>query len=46
MELYKKRISDLGRIVTGKTPRTSNAENYVQPHRQKNHKTMMVISLG
>ena len=28
MELYKKRISDLGRIVTGKTPRTSNAENY------------------
>ena len=28
MELYKKHISDLGRIVTGKTPRTSNAENY------------------
>ena len=28
MELYIKRISDLGRIVTGKTPRTSNAENY------------------
>jgi type I restriction enzyme S subunit len=28
MELYKKRISDLGRIVTGKTPRTSNAQNY------------------
>ena len=28
MELYKKRISDLGRIVTGKTPRTSNAHNY------------------
>ena len=28
MELYKKRISDLGRIVTGKTPRTSNVENY------------------
>ena len=28
MELYKKRISDLGKIVTGKTPRTSNAENY------------------
>ena len=28
MELYKKRISDLGRIVTGKTPRTSKAENY------------------
>ena len=28
MELYKKHISDLGRIVTGKTPRTSKAENY------------------
>lgn len=28
MELYKKHISDLGRIVTGKTPRTSIAENY------------------
>ena len=28
MELYKKHISDLGRIVTGKTPRTSNAQNY------------------
>ena len=28
MGLYKKRISDLGRIVTGKTPRTSNAQNY------------------
>lgn len=28
MELYKKRISDLGRIVTGKTPRTSNGQNY------------------
>ena len=28
MELYKKHISDLGRIVTGKTPRTSNAKNY------------------
>ena len=28
MELYKKRISDLGRIVTGKTPRTSIAQNY------------------
>ena len=28
MELYKKRISDLGRIVTGKTPRTSNVQNY------------------
>ena len=28
MELYKKRISDLGRIVTGKTPKTSNADNY------------------
>ena len=28
MELYKKHISDLGRIVTGKTPRTSISENY------------------
>ena len=28
MELYKKHISDLGRIVTGKTPRTSIPENY------------------
>jgi type I restriction enzyme S subunit len=28
MELYRKRISDLGKIVTGKTPRTSNAQNY------------------
>lgn len=28
MELYKKHISDLGRIVTGKTPRTSIAKNY------------------
>ena len=28
MEFYKKHISDLGRIVTGKTPRTSNAQNY------------------
>lgn len=28
MELYKKRISDLGRIVTGKTPKTSNLQNY------------------
>ena len=28
MELYKKHISDLGRVVTGKTPRTSILENY------------------
>jgi len=28
MELYKKHISDLGRVVTGKTPRTSISENY------------------
>ena len=28
MELYKKHISDLGRIVTGKTPRTSIPDNY------------------
>ena len=28
MELYKKRISDLGRIVTGKTPKTSISQNY------------------
>lgn len=28
MELYKKHIADLGRIVTGKTPRTSNPQNY------------------
>ena len=28
MELYKKHISDLGRIVTGKTPKTSIAQNY------------------
>lgn len=28
MELYKKHISDLGRIVTGKTPRTSISDNY------------------
>ena len=28
MELYRKRISDLGRIVTGKTPKTSIAQNY------------------
>lgn len=28
MELYKKHISDLGRIVTGKTPRTSIPNNY------------------
>ena len=28
MKLYKKHISDLGRIVTGKTPRTSIPENY------------------
>ena len=27
-ELYKKHISDLGRVVTGKTPRTSISENY------------------
>lgn len=28
MEFYKKHISDLGNIVTGKTPRTSIHENY------------------
>ena len=28
MKLYKKHISDIGRIVTGKTPRTSNPQNY------------------
>lgn len=28
MELYRKHISDLGRIVTGKTPKTSNTQNY------------------
>lgn len=28
MELYKKHISDLGRVVTGKTPRTSIPDNY------------------
>ena len=28
MNLYKKHISDLGKIVTGKTPKTSIAENY------------------
>ena len=28
MELYKKHISDLGRVITGKTPRTSIKENY------------------
>ncbi len=28
MELYKKHISNLGRIVTGKTPKTSIPENY------------------
>ena len=28
MKLYKKHISDLGKIVTGKTPKTSIPENY------------------
>lgn len=28
MKLYKKHISDLGKVVTGKTPRTSISENY------------------
>jgi type I restriction enzyme S subunit len=28
MKLYKKHISDLGKIVTGKTPKTSTPENY------------------
>ena len=28
MKLYKKHISDLGKVVTGKTPRTSILENY------------------
>lgn len=28
MELKKIHISDIGKIVTGKTPRTSVAENY------------------
>ena len=28
MKLYKKHISDLGKVITGKTPRTSILENY------------------
>ena len=28
MELYKKHISDLGKIITGKTPKTSIPDNY------------------
>lgn len=28
MKLYKKHVSDLGKVITGKTPRTSILENY------------------
>ena len=44
MELYKKRISDLGRIVTGKTPRTSIAQNYDDLSGKYAPKTMKTIT--